>query len=174
MSIDFTHLHRESGLFVCVSVQLEWVQTRRVTPHLSIRPLHIPSSSSGPDLQGALTVANAGILSDEQRIEVDARSQDSDVISAKRSASFTPQVLLLVSVLLILLGELWAVVTERAQYLHRCRHWFQLLLASLTLATAVLQICFLSRAAPCVSVVREENSPRFTYISIFYRNFSLC
>uniref|UniRef100_A0A3B4YHA8 Polycystin-1-like n=1 Tax=Seriola lalandi dorsalis TaxID=1841481 RepID=A0A3B4YHA8_SERLL len=51
LSVDFTHYHRESGLFVCVSVQLEWAQTQRVTPFLSIHPLLIPSSFSGLDLQ---------------------------------------------------------------------------------------------------------------------------
>ncbi|KAE8284546.1 Polycystin-1 [Larimichthys crocea] len=55
LSIDFTHYHRESGLFVCVSMQLEWAQTHRVSPVLSIHPLLIPSSSSGLDLQVALT-----------------------------------------------------------------------------------------------------------------------
>lgn len=59
LSIDFTHYHRESGLFVCVSMQLEWAQTHRVSPVLSIHPLLIPSSSSGLDLQVALTVTNA-------------------------------------------------------------------------------------------------------------------
>uniref|UniRef100_A0A3B4YDK7 Polycystin-1-like n=1 Tax=Seriola lalandi dorsalis TaxID=1841481 RepID=A0A3B4YDK7_SERLL len=107
LSVDFTHYHRESGLFVCVSVQLEWAQTQRVTPFLSIHPLLIPSSFSGLDLQVALMV------------------------------------LLLVAALLILLGQLWSMVTERAQYLHQCRHWFQLLLALLSLATVILQFCFL-------------------------------
>ncbi|XP_069012250.1 polycystin-1 [Embiotoca jacksoni] len=120
LSIDFTHYHRESGLFLCVSVQLVWAQTQGVTPFLSIHPLLVPSSSSGPDLQVALTV------------------------------------LLLVCALLILFGELWSVATERAQYLHQWHRWFQLLLAFLSLATSVLQLCFLSRASSCVSKVKSE------------------
>ncbi|XP_027144915.1 polycystin-1 [Larimichthys crocea] len=120
LSIDFTHYHRESGLFVCVSMQLEWAQTHRVSPVLSIHPLLIPSSSSGLHLQVALTA------------------------------------LLLISALLILFGELWSMATERAQYLHQCRHWFQLLLASLSLATAILQLCFLSQATSCVSKLQSH------------------
>ncbi|TKS90160.1 Polycystin-1 [Collichthys lucidus] len=120
LSIDFTHYHRESGLFVCVSMQLEWAQTHRVSPVLSIHPLLTPSSSSGLDLQVALTA------------------------------------FLLISALLILFGELWSMATERAQYLHQCRHWFQLLLASLSLATAILQLCFLSQATSCVSKLQSH------------------
>lgn len=56
LSIDFTHYHRESGLFVCVSVQLVWAESQKVTPSLSIYPLFIPSFFSGLDLQVALTV----------------------------------------------------------------------------------------------------------------------
>lgn len=56
LSIDFTHYNRESGLFVCVSVKLEWAQAQRVTPFLSIHPLLVPSSSSGLDLRVALSV----------------------------------------------------------------------------------------------------------------------
>ncbi|XP_032358090.1 polycystin-1 [Etheostoma spectabile] len=115
LSVDFTHYHRESGLFVCVSIQLEWTQTQRVVPFLFIHPILIPSSFPGLDPQVPLTV------------------------------------LLLISALLILLGELWSVATERAQYLCQCRHWFQLLLALLSLATAILQLCFLSQGTSCVS-----------------------
>ncbi|KAF1374215.1 hypothetical protein PFLUV_G00247310 [Perca fluviatilis] len=120
LSMDFTHYHRESGLFVCVSVQLEWAQTQRVVPFLFIHPILIPSSLSGLDLQVPLTV------------------------------------LLLVSALLILLGELWSVATERAQYLRQRKHWFQLLLALLSLATAILQLCFQSQATSCVSKLRSQ------------------
>ncbi|XP_038592316.1 polycystin-1 [Micropterus salmoides] len=115
LSISFTHYHRESGLFVCVSVQLQWAQTQRVTPYLSIYPLLIPSSLSGLDLQVALTV------------------------------------LLLISALLILFGELWSMTTKRGQDLRQCRHWFQLLLALLSLTTAILQLCFLSQATFCLT-----------------------
>ncbi|XP_049915502.1 polycystin-1 isoform X2 [Epinephelus moara] len=120
LSIDFTHYHRESGLFVCVSIQLEWAQAQRVTPFLSIHPLLIPSSFSGLDLQVALTVV------------------------------------LLISALLILFGELWSMATECAQYLRQCRHWVQILLAMLSLATAILQFCFLSEATLCVSKLRSQ------------------
>ncbi|XP_047466063.1 polycystin-1 [Mugil cephalus] len=119
LSVDFTHYHRESGLFLCVSVQLEQTQTR-VTPFLSLHPLLIPSSSSDPDLQVALTI------------------------------------LLLISALLILFGELWSMATERAQHLIQCCHWFQLFLALLSLATAVLQLCCLSLATSCVSKLRSK------------------
>ncbi|KAK9530722.1 hypothetical protein VZT92_012210 [Zoarces viviparus] len=120
LSLDFTHYHRASGLFVCVSMRLEWAPTRGVTPFLSIHPLLIPSSLSGLDLQVALTV------------------------------------LLLVSALLILSGELWSVAAERAQYVPQCRHWFQLLLALLSLATAILQLCSVSQATGCVSELRSQ------------------
>ncbi|XP_056152724.1 polycystin-1 [Lampris incognitus] len=56
LSIDFTHYHRETGLFVCVLLQLEEAQNHRVTPSLSIHLLVIPPSSSGPDLHGVLAV----------------------------------------------------------------------------------------------------------------------
>ncbi|KAL6094663.1 uncharacterized protein ACO6RY_16023 [Pungitius sinensis] len=120
LSMHFTHYHRESGLFVCVSMELEWAQSQGVIPFLSILPLYIPSSLSGLDLQVALTV------------------------------------LLLISALLILCGELWSMATKHAQYLPRCRHWSQLLLALLSLATAIMQLCSLSQASCCVSKLRSQ------------------
>ncbi|XP_039991901.1 polycystin-1 [Xiphias gladius] len=120
LSVDFTHYHRESGLFVCVSIQIQWAQTQRATPFLSIHPLLIPSSFSVLNLQVALMV------------------------------------LLLISSLLILFGEMWSMVTERVQYLHQFGHWFQLLLALLSLATAILQFCFLSLALSCVSKLQFQ------------------
>lgn len=66
------------------------------------------------------------------------------------------QVLLLISALLILFREMWSMATERAQYLCQCRHWLQLLLALLSLATAVLQLSFLSLASSCVSKVHNK------------------
>ncbi|XP_070708244.1 polycystin-1 [Pempheris klunzingeri] len=114
-SVDFTHHHRESALSVCVSIHLEWAQTHRAVPFISVHSLLVPSTFSGLDLQVALTV------------------------------------LLLISALLILFGELGSMATERAHYLLQWRHWFQLLLALLSLATAVLQLCFLSQAASRVS-----------------------
>ncbi|KAI9529373.1 hypothetical protein NQZ68_011078 [Dissostichus eleginoides] len=56
LSLDFTHFHRESGLFVCVSIKLEWVRSQRLASFLSILPFLIPCPHSGPDLQAALTV----------------------------------------------------------------------------------------------------------------------
>ncbi|KAF3704724.1 Polycystin-1 Autosomal dominant polycystic kidney disease 1 protein -like protein Precursor [Channa argus] len=61
------------------------------------------------------------------------------------------RVVLLISGLLVLFGELWSMATERAQYLGQCRHWFQLLLALLSLGTAFLHFSFLSLASSCVS-----------------------
>ncbi|XP_054860443.1 polycystin-1 isoform X2 [Amphiprion ocellaris] len=120
LSIDFTHYHRESGLFMIVSIQLAWARAQGVTPFLFIHPLLIPSSVSGPDLQVALTV------------------------------------LLLLSALIIFFGELWSMATERAQYLFPFHHWFQLLLAFLSLTTAMVQLCFLSLASSCVSKLRSH------------------
>ncbi|XP_037547532.1 LOW QUALITY PROTEIN: polycystin-1 [Nematolebias whitei] len=59
-------------------------------------------------------------------------------------------IFLFISALLIMIGELWAVFTEHAQYICQCNHWFQLLLGFLFCATAVLQLRFLSLAAVCV------------------------
>ncbi|XP_075313535.1 polycystin-1 [Odontesthes bonariensis] len=120
LSIDFTHYHRESGLFICVSIELKSTQTQGITSLLSIHPVLIPSSFSGPDLHVALAI------------------------------------LLLISALLIMVGELWSMVMERARYIHQYHHWFQLLLAFLSLATAVLQLCFLSLASSCVSELRSK------------------
>ncbi|KAM6897519.1 polycystin-1 [Xenentodon cancila] len=127
--IDFTHYHRESGLFVCVSIKLELTQSQGITSFLSIRPLVVPSSFSGLDLHVALTV------------------------------------FLLVSALLIMVGELWSMVTERAEYVHRCRHWFQLLLALLSLATAVLELLFLSVASSCLSKLMAKPEDYFDFHS---------
>ncbi|KAM6951025.1 polycystin-1 [Aplochiton taeniatus] len=54
MAIDFTHYHRESSVFVCVSVRLERLLTPTLFHSLSVSPLLIPPSSPGPDLQIAL------------------------------------------------------------------------------------------------------------------------
>lgn len=151
VSIDFTHHHRESGLFVCVSIQLERAQTHRVTTSLTIRPLLIPSSFSGLDLQVALMVTNTWLPSE---------LKSSAHTAATKSIGFIWQALLLISALLILFGELWSMATERAQYLHQCTHWLQLVFAFLSLATAVLQFCFLSQAISCVSKVRGKKTPK--------------
>ncbi|XP_061765809.1 polycystin-1 [Nerophis ophidion] len=115
ISLDLTQYHRESGLFLCVSIQLDW--TQRVTSSLSIHPLLVPSSHKGLDLHLVLTV------------------------------------LLLSSALLILFGEVWSMATERAQYLCEGKHWLQLLLVTLSLATSVFQLCFLFQVTSCVSQV---------------------
>ncbi|XP_054625120.1 polycystin-1 isoform X1 [Dunckerocampus dactyliophorus] len=118
VSLDFTQYHRESGLFLCASIQLD--QAQRVTSSLSIHPLLIPSSHKGLDLHLVLTV------------------------------------LLLSSSLLILFGEVRSMATERAQYLCEGKHWLQLLLAALSLATSVLQLCFLSQVTSCLSQLRSQ------------------
>lgn len=64
------------------------------------------------------------------------------------------QILLLLSALLLLLMELWAMATERAQYILQGWRWFQLLLASLSLATTSLQLRSLSQATSCVLKVK--------------------
>ncbi|XP_029619793.1 polycystin-1 [Salmo trutta] len=120
VSIDFTQYHRETSLFVCVSVLLEKTQIHTLISSLSIHPLLIPPSSSGPDLQIALMV------------------------------------LLLLSALLFLGVELWAMATDRAQYVRQGWRWLQFLLASLSLATATLRFCFLSQAASCLSQHRSR------------------
>ncbi|XP_029954702.1 polycystin-1 [Salarias fasciatus] len=120
ISIDFTHHHRESGLFMCVSVRLAQAEMQPISSSLAINPLVIPSSSSEPDLQFTLTI------------------------------------FLLASALLVLFGELRSVAAERAQYLYRCHHWFQLLLALLTLAAAVLQLRSQSLSSSCLSKFRAR------------------
>ncbi|XP_057681520.1 polycystin-1 [Corythoichthys intestinalis] len=118
LSLDFTQYHRESGLFLCVSIQLDWVP--RVTSSLSIYPFFIPSPHKGLDLHLALMV------------------------------------FLLSSALLILLGEWWSASHERAQYLRQSKHWLQLLLAALSLATSVLHLCYRSQAFFCLSQLRSQ------------------
>uniref|UniRef100_A0A1A8M952 Polycystin cation channel PKD1/PKD2 domain-containing protein n=1 Tax=Nothobranchius pienaari TaxID=704102 RepID=A0A1A8M952_9TELE len=61
----------------------------------------------------------------------------------------------LLTSLLIVFGELWSMLTERAQYFYQCRHWFQLLLAFVSLMTAFLQLWFLSLASLCVSKMQS-------------------
>ncbi|XP_055006463.1 LOW QUALITY PROTEIN: polycystin-1 [Boleophthalmus pectinirostris] len=56
LSVRWTHYHTESGLWLCVRVRLHLTQLQRVTRALSILPLLLPSSSSPPDLQMALSV----------------------------------------------------------------------------------------------------------------------
>lgn len=76
------------------------------------------------------------------------------------------QVLLLISAILILFGQLWSMATERAQILRQGRHWLQLLLALLSLATAILQLCFFSQAISCLSKVRNYNRKLLRSIKI--------
>ncbi|KAK2885110.1 hypothetical protein Q8A73_021584 [Channa argus] len=140
LTIDFTHYHRGSGLFVCVSLQLVCAQLQRITPFLLIHPLLIPSSFSHLDLQVTL------------------------------------KVVLLISGLLVLFGELWSMATERAQYLGQCRHWFQLLLALLSLGTAFLHFSFLSLASSCVSKLKSQpdNFINFHRASLMAQKSSQC
>lgn len=138
LSVDFTQQHRSSGLFMCVSIRLEPTQTQGISSFLSIYPLLIPSSFSGLDLHVALTVTH---------------KEHSFVItdSTVQLLNFwVLQIFLFISALLIMIGELWAIVTEHAQYIWQCNHLFQLLLGFLFCATAVLQLRFLSLAAVCV------------------------
>ncbi|XP_017271539.1 polycystin-1 [Kryptolebias marmoratus] len=120
LCIDFTQRHRESGVFLCVSVRLEPTGSHGVASFLSVRPLLAPPSLSAPDLRVALTV------------------------------------FLLVSALVLQVGELRAAVRERAQCIRRRHRWFQLLLSCLSLATAVLQLRSLSLASGCVYKIRSE------------------
>ncbi|CAJ1081176.1 polycystin-1 [Xyrichtys novacula] len=113
LSIHFTLAHRESAIFLCVSIHLDWAQTHQVTPFLSIHPFLIPSTQHGLDLQTALMV------------------------------------LLLISGLLLLFGELRSISAESAGCLYHSL--FQLFLALLSLATAILYFCFLSLATSSVS-----------------------
>nr|XP_023692666.1 polycystin-1-like isoform X2 [Paramormyrops kingsleyae] len=54
MSVKFTQHHRETSLFVSVTVMIQWAQTE--TTFISIQPFHMPASSLGPDLHIATTV----------------------------------------------------------------------------------------------------------------------
>ncbi|XP_054604965.2 polycystin-1 isoform X2 [Nothobranchius furzeri] len=119
LSLDFTHHHRASALFLCVSIRLELTQTQGVSSFLTIHSLHLPSSVSGPSLHVVLTICFC------------------------------------TSALLIVFGELWSMLTERARYFYQCRHWFQLLLAFVSLMTAFLQLWFLSLASLCVSEMQS-------------------
>ncbi|XP_067100237.1 LOW QUALITY PROTEIN: polycystin-1-like [Osmerus mordax] len=120
VAVDFTHYHTGTGVFVCVSVGLEWSPAHALVHSLSVSPVLIPPSSSGPGLQVVLMV------------------------------------LLLLCSLLLLSRELWAMATEHAQYLRQGWHWLQLFLASLSLATAVLRLNFLSQATSCLLQLRVQ------------------
>lgn len=54
MSVKFTQHHRETSLFVSVTVMIQWAQTE--TTFISIQPFRMPPSSLGPDLYIATTV----------------------------------------------------------------------------------------------------------------------
>lgn len=56
MLIEFTQYHRETGIFLPVSILLEKTQTQRILSTISIQPFHIPGSFSGLDLNIAITV----------------------------------------------------------------------------------------------------------------------
>lgn len=88
------------------------------------------------------------------------------MISVIKSTCSILQALLLISAIVILFGELWSMTTERVQILRQCRHWFQLLLALLSLATAILQLCSFSQAISCISKVRNYNRKLLRSIKI--------
>ncbi|KAJ8363622.1 hypothetical protein SKAU_G00124530 [Synaphobranchus kaupii] len=54
--VDFTQYHRETALFVAVTITLEWPGADAVLTTVSIEPFHVPPSHSGPDLQIAMMV----------------------------------------------------------------------------------------------------------------------
>ncbi|KAG7491706.1 hypothetical protein MATL_G00006860 [Megalops atlanticus] len=54
--VEFTQYHRETALFVAVTIRLEWPQADSTFTSISIQPFHMPPSSSGPDLQLAMMV----------------------------------------------------------------------------------------------------------------------
>ncbi|XP_036427719.1 polycystin-1 [Colossoma macropomum] len=113
--VEFTQYHRETGLFMPVSVLLENTQAHRILSTISIQSFHIPGSHSGLDFNIALTA------------------------------------LLLLFSVCILSAELWAMLREGVQYLRQGWHLLQLLLTLLSLATASLRLCFLSKANACLS-----------------------
>ncbi|KAL7869468.1 hypothetical protein AOLI_G00134560 [Acnodon oligacanthus] len=113
--VEFTQYHRETGLFLPVSILLENTQAHRILSTISIQSFHIPGSHSGLDFTIALTA------------------------------------LLLLFSVCILSTELWAMLREGVQYLRLGWHLLQLLLALLSLATASLRLCFLSKANSCLS-----------------------
>ncbi|KAG7324819.1 hypothetical protein KOW79_011135 [Hemibagrus wyckioides] len=53
--VEFTQYHRETGIFLPVSILLEKTQTQRILSTVSIQSFHIPGSFSGPDLNVAIT-----------------------------------------------------------------------------------------------------------------------
>ncbi|MBN3314946.1 PKD1 protein, partial [Atractosteus spatula] len=54
--VQFTQYHRDTGLFVVVTVLMEWHQPGSAITSLSILPVCMPSSSSVPDLQAVMMV----------------------------------------------------------------------------------------------------------------------
>ncbi|KAB5555828.1 hypothetical protein PHYPO_G00038630 [Pangasianodon hypophthalmus] len=55
MLVEFTQYHRETGMFLPVSILLEKTQTQRILSTISIQSFHIPGSFSGLDLNIAIT-----------------------------------------------------------------------------------------------------------------------
>ncbi|MCJ8738813.1 hypothetical protein PDJAM_G00040130 [Pangasius djambal] len=56
MLVEFTQYHRETGIFLPVSILLEKTQTQRILSTISIQSFHIPGAFSGLDLNIAITV----------------------------------------------------------------------------------------------------------------------
>ncbi|KAK7918559.1 hypothetical protein WMY93_009843 [Mugilogobius chulae] len=65
-------------------------------------------------------------------------------------------VVLVMSGLLMLTAELYSVWTERVQFVCRWTRWFHFLLASLSVATGILQLNFLSVARSCLSELQQQ------------------
>ncbi|XP_027011464.2 polycystin-1 [Tachysurus fulvidraco] len=53
--VEFTQYHRETGIFLPVSILLEKTQTQKILCTVSIHSFHIPGSFSGPELNIAIT-----------------------------------------------------------------------------------------------------------------------
>ncbi|XP_072311941.1 polycystin-1 [Eucyclogobius newberryi] len=129
LSLRWTQYHPESGLWLCVCVRLHLTRLHRVTRGLSIHALLLPSSSSS---------------------------------SSFSSSSSPPDLQTALSVALVLCGfltlgaELYSARTERVQLACRWIRWFHFLLSSLSVATGVLQLHFLSVARSCLSELQHQ------------------
>ncbi|KAG7248235.1 hypothetical protein CRUP_018970, partial [Coryphaenoides rupestris] len=83
-------------------------------------------------------------------------------------------VLLFTSGLLFLAGEARAMATERAQYVRQGGHWLQLCVASLSLATAMLQLQFQSQASSCIQQSTADVFVDFHSVALLSARSSQC
>ncbi|XP_066519118.1 polycystin-1 [Hoplias malabaricus] len=113
--VEFIQYHRETGLFMTVSILLDNTQTDRILSTFTIQSFHIPTPSTGLHLNITLTA------------------------------------LLLLFSVCVLSAELWSAFRAGVQYLKQGCPLFHLLLALLSLATATLRFCFLSKATSCLT-----------------------